>query len=136
MTTLCFFTDITDWSEGELVSVDSAGKAVRYDELDPLPVVGVSIKPATDYYLNGRQWFAINGVPYYENDSYEWKDDLTSDFVTANNSYAPFNPIGDVGYISAITNGMAALKNNVIAGIPANWIKIKEKTSHNWYLVK
>jgi hypothetical protein len=51
---------------------------------------------------------------YYKNDSYEWKDDLTSDFVTDNGSYTPFNPVGDAGYISAITNGFAALRSEVI----------------------
>jgi hypothetical protein len=136
MSTLCFFTSITNWSSGELVCVNSSGEAVRYDSQAPLPVVGVSIKPSENYYLNGRQWFAINGSPYYENDFYEWKDDLTSDFVTENNNYAPFNPIGDAGYISAITHGFAAVQNTISAGIPAGWVKIKSKTDYDWYLVR
>lgn len=130
-----FFTE-SEFEMGDLVCVDSStGLAVPYDNLDPLPVVGVALVYESGYAPNGRQWFAINGPPCYENDFYEWKDDLSSDFTTENTSYAPFNPLTDTDYITAISHGIAAVKKS-ITGIPAAWILLKEKTNYDWYLIR
>lgn len=129
-----FFTSAS-FEMGDLVCVDSAGQAVAYDPLDPNPIVGAAFVPAEGYNPNGRQWFAINGPVYYENDFYEWREDLTSDFVTENPSYSPFNPLNTSGYITVITNGIAAVKNTV-NGIPSSWILLQQKTNYNWYLIR
>lgn len=137
MATLCFFTDNTTWEIGELVCVDSSdGKAVPYDSLDPKPVIGACLKPNNSFNPNGRGYFAINGIPYYENDFYVYEEDLTSDFTTENTEYSPFNPLTDAGYITAITNGIAAVKSTISAGIPSSWILLKEKDDFNWYMIR
>lgn len=136
MSAICFFTSDT-FQTGDLVCVDSStGNAVLYDENDPKPVVGAAVRPSGGYNLNGRQYFAINGIPYYENDAYVWLDDLTSDFVTENINYAPFNPIGDTGYITCISNGLAAVKADIIVGIPSSWVLLKSTTNYAWYMIK
>ena len=137
MAALAFFTDETTFEIGDLVCIDSStGKAEKYDSLDPKPVVGVCLKPNSGFNPNGRNYFAVNGPCFYENDFYVYEEDLTSDFKTENTGYAPFNPLVDSGYITAITNGIAALKSDVSAGIPADWILLKEKTNFNWYLIR
>jgi hypothetical protein len=138
MSALALFTSDT-FETGDLVCVDSTtGYAVPYDpEGEPsTPVIGAALVPENGFNPNGRQWFAINGNPYYENDMYIWQDDLTSDFVTANDQYAPFNPLTDSGYVTAITNGIAAVKSTISAGIPASWVLLRAKQSFNWYLVR
>jgi hypothetical protein len=134
MSALCLFTSET-FQTGDLVCVSSNGSAVAYDAKDPLPVVGVAIKPISGYNPNGRQWFAINGAPYYTNDQYIWQDDLTSDFTAENPSYIPYNPLVDTAYITAVTHGIAAVTKTAI-GIPTGWIKLQEKTDFDWYLIK
>jgi hypothetical protein len=137
MATLAFFTDETTWEIGDLVCVDSSnGFAVQYDPLDPKPVIGVSLKPNNSFNPNGRGYFAINGIPYYENDFYVYEEDLTTDFSTENTSYSPFNPLTDAGYITAITNGIAALKSSISSGIPSAWILLKSNTNYNSYLIR
>lgn len=129
MAALCFFTSDT-FEIGDLVCVDVDGSAVAYD--NSKPVVGVCLLPESGCIPNGRQYFAINGAPYYENDFYVWKEDLTSDFVAENSSFSPFNPIGDSGYVTAITHGFAAVKKTAV-GIPTGWIKLQEKVDFDWY---
>lgn len=137
MSAHCFFTEKKDWEMGELVCIDSStGYVEEYDPLDIKPVVGCSFVSESGYGPNGRNWFAINGPVYYENDFYEWKEDLTSDFTTENSLYAPFNPLNTEGYLTVITSGIAALKSDIISGIPSSWILIKANSSFNWYLVK
>jgi hypothetical protein len=130
----CFSTSAS-FEMGDLVCVDSAGQAVAYDPLDPKPVVGTAFVPTEGYNPNGRQWFAVNGPVYYENDFYEWTEDLTSDFVTENPSYSPFNPLNTSGYVTAITNGIAAVKSSA-SGIPSSWILLQQKTNYNLYLIR
>jgi hypothetical protein len=135
MSAICFFTSDT-FETGDLLCVDSStGYAVPYDSEDPKPVIGAVVLPTGGNNLNGRQYFAINGPPYYENDLYVWQDDLTSDFVTTNPEYVPFNPLGDTGYITCITNGVAAVKTSISAGIPSKWTLLKTTTNYDWYLI-
>ena len=130
------FTTETTFESGDLVCIDeSTGNAEHYDAKDPLPIVGVALLPISGYNPNGRNYFCINGLPYYLNDFYVWEEDLTSDFVTENPSYAPFNPLGDTGYITAITNGIGPLKNDITA-IPSSWIKLRTGPVLDWYLIK
>lgn len=122
---------------GDLVCIDSStGQAVPYDSESSNQVIGVAFIPSEGYNPNGRNWFAINGPVYYENDFYEWKDDLTSDFTLENTSYNPFNPLNTEGYVSVITNGIAPIKSSISAGIPSDWILLKNKSSFKWYIVR
>lgn len=136
MAACAFFTSDT-FEMGDLLCVNpTTGYAIQYDPLDPLPVLGIAFVVEPGYSPNGRNWFCINSNPYYENDFFVWKEDLTSDFTTENTSYAPFNPLGDSGYITAITNGIAPVKKSITSGIPSSWIKLRTGTSLDWYLVK
>lgn len=129
------FTTSDTFETGDLVCVDaSTGEAVAYDAM--LPVVGPALKPAEGFNTNGRQWYNVNGSPYYLNDFYTWEENLTSDFSTENVSYTPFNPLTDAGYIVAITSGIAAVKTSIVSGIPASWIKVKSNTTYDWYLIR
>ena len=135
MSTLAFFTEST-FTTGDLVCVDTnTGYAVPYDEKDPLPVVGVALKPDTGYTPNGRQWGNINGPPYYENDTYIWQNDTTSN-LDSNPDYVPFNPLSDAGYITCVINGLAAVKASISEGIPASWILLQPRTGYNWYCIR
>ena len=129
-----FFTSAS-FEMGDIVCVNSVGQAIAYNPLDPKPIVGAAFVPAEGYNPNGRQWFAVNGAPYYENDFYEWKEDLTSDFVTENSSYSPFNPLNTSGYVTVITNGIAAVKTSA-SGVPSNWILLQQKNNYNWFLIR
>lgn len=132
-----FFTELKDWETGDLVCVDSStGYAIHYDSENPLPVVGSAMLPIDGNFPNGRNYFAINGPPYYENDYWVWNEDLTGNQTTENLSYTPFNPLGDSGYITAFTNGISAVKKSISVGIPTEWIKLKNGTTYDWYLIR
>ena len=135
MTTLAYVTDplVQTWETGDLVCYDiSTGKGVSYDP--NLPVVGAALVPPAGYGPNGRQWYAINGSPYYDNDEFVWNEDLTCDFSTTNPSYSPFNPF-DPNYVVVITNGVGVVKNTAV-GIPASWVKLKTGVMLDRYLIK
>lgn len=135
MSALAFTTE-EKFETGDLVCINSVtGQAVSYDPEASYRVVGVAIKPTEGHTTNGRQWFAINGIPYYWNDMYLWQEDLTSDLTTYDEAYTPFNPLTDKGYITAITHGLAAVKQS-IKGIPSEWILLEEGTKYNQYLIR
>ena len=133
MSALSFFTD-AKFETGDLVCVDpSTGYAIPYDS--KFRVIGVAMRPINYTQPNGRMYYNINGITFYENDPFFWNEDLMGDYSEYNFNYIPYNPLTDNGYISVVVNGMSAVKKSAI-GIPADWILLKEKENHFWYFVR
>lgn len=133
MTTLCFDTD-EKWVHGELVCVDPlTRKAVHYDAKEDLPVLGAVFKSEEGKSSNGRMWYAINGPPFYSNDSLLYDESLRTSGAE-NINYSIFNP-DDNGKVVVIVNGMTCVLKTE-SPIPSSWILISVGTTYDWYIVK
>ncbi len=133
MSALSFFTD-AKFETGDLVCVDpSTGFAIPYNE--KYRVIGTAMRPINYTQPNGRMYYNINGITFYENDPFYWNENLMGDYSEYNFNYQPYNPLTDNGYISVVVNGMSAVKKTAI-GIPADWILLKEKENYFWYFVR
>jgi hypothetical protein len=103
--------------------------------VNPGKLLGVAIRSPTGKFPNGRNWFAINGVPYYTKDAYIWDEDLAGD-ACAEISSCDYCLNGGSN-VTIITHGIAAVKKTVKHGdIPMNWIKIHEGDEFINYLLK
>ena len=132
MSALVCYTD-EKWETGEIVWVDTVGKAQKADPTNlTLVLVGVCINPPAGNSTNGRMWFAINGIPYYTNDMLLWGEDLTTTGAE-NTSFIPFNPF-DPGFVVVIYTGMSSILKTQ-TNIPVAWKKLRTGTVYDWYLV-
>lgn len=133
MSTVAFNTS-SSFELGDLVCIDPiTSKAVPYDS--ELKCIGAAFR-LVDPSLspNGRQWYAINGPPYYERDEFVYGENLLSDFSTTNSSASLFNPLTDVDVVTVITSGFAPLKKGQT--IPDSWVLIKTGETLDWYIIR
>lgn len=134
MAALVFDTEET-FETGDIVCIDSpTGKATLYDSLRS--IVGVAFRPLPETDVNGRQWFNINGLPYYFQSEYVYSEDFTTDYTLRTPAPEPFNPLNSKGKIAVITQGIAPIKNSEVPNVPLAWVELKEGDAYTFYLVR
>lgn len=90
---------------------------------------------------NGRAFRVYDGFAFYDKDYYLWKEDMTLDLngqgdPQENPNYEAWNPWTEPdNYCCVMIAGMAPVDVSY-TDIPFSWVKVRDGTDFDWYIIR